>query len=125
MSKVGENHKFIDTGVASETIAGKRFVKFGSAQGGYDICDTAGERAHGVNLFDVTAGQAMSVVKDGLVEVESGDALTLHGPVQTDASGRAIDAASGDAVLGWARASAAAAGEFPTIELARGAYIIP
>lgn len=124
MSIVGENHKFVDTGVASETIAGKRFVKLGASQGVYDICDTAGEMAHGVNLFDATVGQSISVVKEGLVEVEAGDAVTVNVAVQTDASGKAIAAASADHVLGYARKAAGADGDLITVELYHQKHIL-
>ena len=117
MSMVGEQHLYVDSGVAGGAIAGKRFVKPDSTQGAYVICGSAGEKARGVNLFDAVAGDTISVVKQGLVEVEAGDAVTLHAEVQTDASGRAIAATTGDAVLGYARKAAGTAGDFIVVEL--------
>lgn len=62
-----------------------------------------GAIADGVLLnAPAAAGRAAEVAIGGIVKVECGGTVTRGGPVASDASGNAVDAASGDVILGTA-----------------------
>jgi hypothetical protein len=83
----------------------------------------AGGEAHGVNYGKADAsGKAVTLAVAGVVKVEAGAAVTAMDKVQSDATGRAITAASGDHVLGTALTAAAGAGEI--IEVLLGSHHI-
>jgi len=67
--------------------------------------------------------RAVAYMSDGLSKVVSGDAVTIGAEVTSDATGRAVDAASGDRVAGIARLGSAGAGEIITVELLRGGQL--
>jgi hypothetical protein len=93
---------------ASAAITKKRFVKLDSAAADGETvkpCDTLGEGAFGVSLFSVSAaellkGKGASVMTDGRAIVEAATALAVGVEITTDATGRAIAAATGHRVLG-------------------------
>lgn len=87
------------------------FVELAS-DGQVDQVASAGGDAVGVLLNDpAAAGRAAEVAIMGIAKVKAGAALTAGDRVQSDASGKAITAASGDIVLGRALDTAAAADE--------------
>lgn len=63
----------------------------------------AGAMADGVLQNDPNAaGRAGELAIAGVVQVKCGGAVTRGGPVATDASGRAVNAATGNIILGTA-----------------------
>jgi hypothetical protein len=83
-----------------------------AADGQVDVVASAGADAIGVLQNDpAAAGRAASVAVLGVSKVVAGAAVTAGARVQSDASGRAIAAATGDVVLGRALTAASAAGE--------------
>lgn len=67
--------------------------------------DPTGDGAHadGVLQNDPdTAGTAASVAIGGVVKVNCGGTVTRGGPVASDTNGQAVDATSGDVILGTA-----------------------
>jgi len=89
-----------------------RFVKLSSGQVVQQ--DTAGGSCAGVLITPADAqGKAVEVAcSDGqIVKIVAGAAVAQDAKVQSDASGRAITAATGDHVQGTALQAASAAGE--------------
>jgi len=108
------------TFVAGEDLSTAQF-KFVTleADGQVDLADSAGENCVGVLLVEGEAARAVTVVLTGSVMVEAGGTVTAGGAVATDATGRAVDATTGDIVMGYAR-EAGVANQVIEIELIQG-----
>ena len=108
------------TFVAGEDLSAAQF-KFVSleADGQVDLADSAGENCVGVLLVEGAAARAVTVVMTGSVMVEAGGAVTAGGAVATDATGRAVDATTGDIIMGYAR-EAGVVNQVIEIELIQG-----
>ena len=91
------------TFVAGEDLSTAQF-KFVTleADGQVDLADSAGENCIGVLRTGGAAGVAVAVLVDGPVIVEAGGTVTNGGAVATDATGRAVDATTGDIIMGYA-----------------------
>lgn len=88
------------------------------ANGELTISNSAGESVFGVLQNDPDAqGVAGSVMKDGVSKVVAGAAVAAGALVQTNASGRAITAASADFVVGRAIDAVGADGEVVSVAL--------
>jgi len=75
-----------------------------AADGQVDITAAAGGNAIGVLLNNpAAAGRAATVCVSGSVMITCGGAITAGDQIQSDASGDALLAATGDVVLGYAR----------------------
>ena len=85
-----------------------RFVKVNSS--GKAVQTVAAEVAIGVRQNTPNTDQAMTIVNSGISLVEAGAAVTAGSLVQSDATGRAIVATTGNAILGQAMETASAAG---------------
>lgn len=73
-----------------------------AADGQVDACGD-GAVAVGVLQNDpAAAGRAAQVATSGVTRVKCGGTVTRGGPVASDAAGLAVDAASGDIILGEA-----------------------
>lgn len=93
------------------------FVEVDS-NGQLTISNSAGESVFGVLQNDPGAqGVAGSVMKTGVSKVVAGAAIAAGALVQTNASGRAITAASGDFVVGRAIDAVGANGEVVSVAL--------
>ena len=108
------------TFVAGEDLSSAQF-KFVTleADSQVDLADSAGENCVGVLLVEGGADRAVTVVMTGSVMVEAGGTVTAGGAVATDASGRAVDATTGDIVMGYAR-EAGVTNQVIEIELIQG-----
>ena len=108
------------TFVAGEDLSAAQF-KFVTleADGQVDLADSAGENCVGVLLVEGAAARAVTVVMTGSVMVEAGGTVTAGGAVATDATGRAVDATTGDIIMGYAREAGVAA-QVIEIELIQG-----
>ncbi len=108
------------TFVAGEDLSTAQF-KFVTleADGQVDLADSAGENCVGVLLVEGEAARAVTVVLTGSVMVEAGGTVTNGGAVATDATGRAVDATTGDIIMGYAR-EAGVANQVIEIELIQG-----
>ena len=108
------------TFVAGEDLSSAQF-KFVTleADSQVDLADSAGENCVGVLLVEGEADRAVTVVMTGSVMVEAGGTVTAGGAVATDASGRAVDATTGDIVMGYAR-EAGVTNQVIEIELIQG-----
>ena len=90
-----------------------------AADGQVELCG-AGAQAIGVLLNDpAAAGRAATVVVSGDVMVKCGGTVTRGGAVAVDASGLAVDATTGDVIMGYAR-EAGVASQIINIELIQG-----
>jgi len=97
--------------VAAGALATARFV---TAAGAYPA---AGAGSRGVTrTLASAAGDLVPMTVLGTELVESGAAVTKDGPVQSDATGRAIDKAAG-ITLGFAQNAASAAGQMVEVLL--------
>lgn len=75
-----------------------------AADGQVDITSSAGGNAIGVLLNKPSAaGRAATVCVSGSVMITCGGTITAGDQIQSDASGDALLAATGDVVLGYAR----------------------
>lgn len=119
---------------AGGAITKKRFVKLDdSAADGETViqCDSAGEAAYGVAVYSVSTaeiakGKGCSVLTDGRAIVEAGSALPVGTLVATDADGKAVGAASGDAIAGMVDEPALLAGDECSVDLSKssgGIYV--
>ncbi len=108
------------TFVAGEDLSAAQF-KFVTLEsdGQVDLADSAGENCIGVLLVEGEAARAVTVVMTGSVMVEAGGTVTNGGAVATDATGRAVDATTGDIIMGYAR-EAGVANQVIEIELIQG-----
>ena len=108
------------TFIAGEDLSTAQF-KFVTleADGQVDLADSAGENCIGVLLVEGEAARAVTVVMTGSVMVEAGGTVTNGGAVATDATGRAVDATTGDIIMGYAR-EAGVANQVIEIELIQG-----
>jgi len=112
------------TFIAGEDLSSAQF-KFVTLEsdGQIDLADAAGENAIGVLLNDPAAGEAATVAVSGKVMVTSGGTIAAGAQIQTDASGDALTAATGDVVLGYAL-EAAVDGQVFAIELIQGGNVV-
>ncbi len=108
------------TFVAGEDLSSAQF-KFVTLEsdGQVDLADSAGENCVGVLLVEDEAARAVTVVMTGSVMVEAGGTVTAGGAVATDATGRAVDATTGDIIMGYAR-EAGVVNQVIEIELIQG-----
>ena len=92
------------TFVAGEDLSTAQF-KFVTLESNNEVnlADSAGENCIGVLRTDGAAGVAVAVLVEGPVIVECGGTVTAGGAVATDATGRAVDATTGDIIMGYAR----------------------
>jgi|TARA_R110002020_G_scaffold122066_6_gene277317 hypothetical protein len=112
------------TFIAGEDLSAAQF-KFVTLEsdGQVDLADAAGENAMGVCLVGGTAGNAVTVCVSGSVMITAGGTVAAGASLQTDASGDAITAASGDVVLGYAR-EAGVDGQIIEMEMIQGGNLV-
>jgi predicted RecA/RadA family phage recombinase len=108
---------------AEVAVTGKRFVTLsGPRVNGLPQVSpaAAGSKIFGVALFDVAAGQAVTVARVGIWPVTAGAALTANNSVTSDANGQAVVVAGAAGTVQHAAGAAvddAAAGGDAVIEL--------
>jgi len=107
------------TARCSAAVTGKKFVKISGNRisgpglsaagdgGTYQVAQTvAGDKAFGVAMWDAAINTMVPVIREGIVPVTAGAAITAGQEVQSDANGAAIPLAAGKA-LGLACTGAA------------------
>ena len=100
-----------------------KFVTLAS-DGQVDITASAGGNAIGVLLNNPSAaGYAATVCVSGSVMITCGGTVAAGASLQSDASGDAITAASGDIVLGYAR-EAGVDGQIIEMEFIQGGNVV-
>lgn len=109
---------------ATAAVAGRRFVKFGAADGAAVQASASTDAILGVSApMGAAQGQMLDVYEGDVAEIEYGGNVVRGDPLTADANGKAIKAAPGAGVVaqvgGYARVSGAA-GEFGSIKLSRG-----
>lgn len=101
---------------AGQDLSSKQFYFVSVSADGQVDPTGDGAYAIGVNHSDVdAAGKAADVVISGKTKVVAGASTTRGGPVASDANGKAVDAASGDVILGEFLEAASADGDIVTI----------
>lgn len=103
----------------------RKFARF-TTNNGVALCG-AGVRADGVIYQKprATIGTAVGVIILGTAEVVAGAAVATGAMVTSDATGRAITAATGNAVNGTAMNAAAAAGDVIEVRLHSAGVLAP
>ena len=89
--------------VAGADLSAKQFFFVSVSADGQ--VDPTGDGAYAVGVLQNkpdAAGKAAEVAIGGIVKVEAGGTVTRGGPVASDAAGNAVNAASGDVILGEA-----------------------
>lgn len=112
------------TFIAGESLATSQF-KFVTLEsdGQVDLADAAGERCLGIVENDPASGEAATVVMSGKTRIVCGGTVAAGAQLQTDASGTAITAASGDVSMGYAL-EAGVAGQVIAMELIQGGNVL-
>lgn len=108
----------ISMDVGAANVTSRRFVSMGN--NGIIALTGAGADAIGVSMETSVIADGRDVIPVGLLdgavlEVEAGAAVDVSSavvPVMSDATGRVIAATATNAILGYAKTSAGAAGEF-------------
>lgn len=89
-----------------------------ASDGQLDVVSVAGGDADGVLMGNPkAAGRAVALAYAGVVKVVAGDALDPGMKIASDDQGRAVEAASGDHVLGKALSAVAEPGEMVEVLL--------
>lgn len=104
------------TAGADLSASQNRFVEQANT-GAVTVCNTAGEKALGVLYNDPTSGQAATVAYDGVVRVVAGGVVAIGDSIATDNQGRAVNATTGQTILGEALSAATAAGQIVSVLL--------
>ena len=112
-----------ETYIAGADLTGSQYLFVKTSGANVVVCGD-GEEAVGVLWNDPASGRAATVIRDGDPHVYAGAAIAAGANVASDAAGKAVTAASGDVVLGKARAAAAAADDLVQIEFYRGGNVV-
>jgi hypothetical protein len=108
----------IKTFRAAAAIPRHRIVNLGSANDIVQQSTAAGNLHMGVTTeLDVVANERVDVVLAGLTQIVAGAAIARGALVTSDASGRAVTAATTNRVIGQALTDAAAAGDLIVVNL--------
>lgn len=91
------------TCTANGAVVGRRFVVAavdGAPSRPSVSAGTAGKVAYGVAHYDAPTGEPVSVLRQGTVGVEAGEALTAGMIIATGASGKAVELAASAPAVG-------------------------
>lgn len=88
--------------IAGSDLSSSQFFFVSLAADGEVDATGDGAEAFGVLLNEPAAGEAATVAVKGRVLVEAGGTVTRGGDVASDANGNAVDATTGDIILGKA-----------------------
>lgn len=106
---------------ATALVRARRFVTFGAADGTGVEATSGDVYIRGVSAdIDTAPGERISVQMSGNVaEIVYGGNVTRGDPLTADAQGRAVTAAAGDRIGGFAEVSGAL-GDIGTVDVAPG-----
>ncbi len=101
------NELFIKACYAGAAILPFRIVKHGAADAFAIQAAAAGDASFGVSdsLGAAAANDPVDIIRGGIAEVIYGGTVTRGDPLTSDASGRAIKAATGNRIIGFAEVS--------------------
>lgn len=101
------NELFIKACYAGAAILPFRIVKHGAADAFAIQGADAGDAIFGVSdsLGAAAANDPVDVIRGGIAEVTYGGTVTRGDPLTSDAQGRAIKAATGNRIIGFAEVS--------------------
>lgn len=113
------------TFIAGEDLSAAqfRFVTLES-DGKVDLANSAGENAVGVCIVGGPAEAAVTVTVTGKVMVQAGGNINPGAAVATNNAGRAVAAAAGNVIMGYAL-EAAVNNQIIAIELIQGGNVVP
>lgn len=99
-----EHSIYSETFKAEADLSAKQYfgVKFGSAAPGIVLASSAGERIVGILQEGTANGDYGAVAMMGFTKAKIGGNVTWGAPLQVDADGMLIAAATGDFVVGYA-----------------------
>lgn len=101
------NELFIKACYAGGAILPFRIVKHGAADGFAVQSAAAADASFGVSdsLGATAANDPCDIIRKGIAEVIYGGTVTRGDPLTSDATGRAIKAATGNRIIGFAEVS--------------------
>lgn len=101
------NELFIKACYAASALAAFRIVKHGAADGVAALATAGTDASFGVtdSLGANGANDPVDIIRGGIAEVVYGDTVTRGDPLTADAQGRAIKAATGNRIIGFAEVS--------------------
>lgn len=101
------NELFIKACYAGAAILPFRIVKHGAADAFAIQSAAAGDASFGVSdsLGAAAANDPVDIIRGGIAEVIYGGTVTRGDPLTSDDSGRAIKAATGNRIIGFAEVS--------------------
>jgi len=113
----------VETYIAGADLTGSQYL-FVKVNGATVVVAGDGEEAVGVLWNNPADTRAASVVRGGDPTVYAGAAIAAGIDVASDAAGKAVEAATGDFVLGKTRAAVASADDLVQIEFYRGGNLV-
>ena len=101
------NELFIKACYAGAAILPFRIVKHGAADAFAIQAAAAGDASFGVSdsLGAAAANDPVDIIRGGIAEVVYGGTVTRGDPLTSDSQGRAIKAATGNRIVGFAEVS--------------------
>lgn len=102
-----------------------RFVQQGTNKDEVALAAAATNTLLGVSFETIYEGKSQSYKVSGPTVVEAGGAVAIGDRVTTDANGKAVTAATGNIVKGFAKSAAASDGDLMEIELFEGIAFNP
>jgi hypothetical protein len=118
------NPLLIKNYTAGGTVNAYRILKFGSADGEVVQASAASDALIGVsNSLSATSGQRVDVIHTGIAEVEYGGSITRGACLTADSNGKAVTAATNQAIIGRAVVSGAS-GDIGSVILQLGVMYI-
>lgn len=110
---------------AGEDITGARGIALGITDGAVGLPD-AGANAIGISVIEteenVIEGADVDIQIKDIGKWTAGEAIDIGDELATDATGKAVKAASGDFIVGVALSAATAAGTFVTVQITKSGY---
>ena len=103
--------------IAGADLSASQFIFVSQDAAAKAIVTVAGVASFGLLEVGAKTDKACTVTRTGKVMVECGGTVTLAGNIAADAAGKAVDATTGDIILGTAAYEAGVAGQIIAIEL--------
>lgn len=114
------------TAKAAADILKNLILKYdGTTEGQVAAATAASDAFAGVSVEKMFSGKSQSYQFEGITQVLSGAAVSVHALVTANASSKAVAAATGNIVLGRALTAAAGADEIIEVELWKGRSLAP
>lgn len=127
MEKIGSSINESATIVlaANADITGARAIALGVTDGKAAL-PSAGDNVIGISIMEteeaIAAGEDVDIQIKDIGRWVAAEAVAVGDELATDATGKAVKAASGDFIVGVALSAATAAGTFVTVQITKSGY---